>query len=259
MSVPDVATTEPRGPHGAPLLVLGCSLGTSRRVWEHALDTLTGSYRVSVWELPGHGASPAERAAFSMGELADAVAERYEGPFATAGVSIGGAVALELAMRHPDRVFGAVAVCSGARLGDPQAWTDRAAQVRASGTGSLIIPSAQRWFAEGTIAAVPELTGRLLHDLRDADDESYARCCEALRDFDARAGLAATAVPLLAAWGTLDPVATEAHAQEIVRAAPHASAARIDGAAHLATVDAPAATATMIIDFLDAARQGAHA
>jgi len=249
VTMPDIRASAPVGPDGAPLLVLGCSLGTSSILWERALPLLAQRFRVSVWDLPGHGAAPASADAFSVAELADAVAGAYSGDFLYAGVSLGGAVALELALRYGRRVRAVAAMCSGARIGTPDGWAERAAQVRAAGTGSLLSVSAARWFAPGTIADDPDLTGRLLHALRDADDESYARCCDALARFDVRERLGDVRVPVLALWGEHDAVTPEGSAEEIGQGVRHARVGRVDGASHLAPVDAPAETARLLEDF----------
>lgn len=250
MSVPAITVSEPRGPQGAPLLVLGCSLGTSSLVWEASAKELSHHYRVSVWDLPGHGLSPAATEPFSVGELADAVAGTYGEPFVYAGVSLGAATGLELALRHPDRVGAVVAICSGARFTTPEAWRERAVTVRSSGTGALIVPSAQRWFAPGTMESNPDVTGRLLHALRDADDESYAKCCDALAEFDIRERLREATRPIIALYGTLDPVTPEASAREIADYAPDCTVIGIDGASHLATVDKPLETASIVHEAL---------
>ncbi|QKJ20780.1 alpha/beta fold hydrolase [Microbacterium hominis] len=247
MTIPTLAFTEPVGPAGAPLLVLGPSLGTSTILWEAATPALATEFRVTAWDLPGHGASPAGAAAFSVADLADAVAERARGlgehRVLYAGVSLGGATGLELSLRHPDLVAASAIVASGARLGDPAAWHERAAHVRALSTASLVIPSAQRWFAPGSIERHPDLSGRLLHALRDADDESYARCCEALAAYDVRDRLGEIAVPTLALWGEHDAVAPEGKAVEIASGVRDGRAECVAGVAHLPPAEDPAATA----------------
>ena len=244
--------TEVAGPPGAPLLVLGPSLGTSTILWEKTLPALTARYRVVAWDLPGHGGSAPAREAFSVGDLADAVAAAVdESAFLYAGVSLGGATGLELMLRHPGRVATAAIVASGARLGDPESWHERAAQVRAQSTSSVIIASAQRWFAEGSVAREPELTGRLLHALQDADDESYARCCEALARYDVRGELGRITAPVLAVWGREDRVAPEEKSREIAEGVVDGRVAVVEDAAHLPPAEQPEATARILADFFD--------
>ena len=251
MSAPRLSITEPHGPDGAPLLVLGPSLGTSAILWEDAEPLLRERVRTAAWDLPGHGHSPAAIDAFSLDDLADAVVAAVhdlgERTFHAAGVSLGGAVGLALALRHPGRVLSTSIICSGARIGTAESWAERAATVRSTGTASLVVPSAQRWFAPTSLERHPVLTGRLLHALRDADDESYALCCEALARFDVRDRLGEIAQPVLALWGEHDAVTPEALAVDIARGVQHGRVERIAEAAHLAPVEQAEAVAREIL------------
>ncbi len=259
MSAPTLAVTAPRGPADAPLVVLGPSLGTSTILWEDVVPRLAERFRVVAWDLPGHGASPADDAAFTVADLADAVAAAIgDETFFYAGVSLGGATGLELLLRHPARVRAAAIVASGAQLGDPQAWHDRAAQVRAQSTSSLIIPSAQRWFAPDSIARHPEIAGRLLHALQDADDASYARCCEALAAYDVRDRLGEIANPVLAVWGEADQVAPREKAEEIAAGAQRGTTRMIADAAHLPPAEQPEAMAAVLEEFFGQHEQAAR-
>lgn len=255
MTVPSLAVTEPVGPDDADLLVLGPSLGTSTILWETTTPALAGRYRVVAWDLPGHGASAPARDAFTVAELAEAVAGVINDISADrvwyAGVSLGGATGLELLLRHPDLIQGAAILASGAQLGEPAGWHERAAQVRAQSTSSVIIASAQRWFASDSIEREPELSGRLLHALQDADDESYALCCEALAGYDVRARLGEITTPVLAAWGEHDVVAPEAKSLEIAAGVQDGRSERVAGAAHLPPAEQPGETARVILDFFD--------
>jgi 3-oxoadipate enol-lactonase len=245
-----IAFTAPVGPADAPLVVLGPSLGTSTILWEDVVPLLSDDYRVAAWDLPGHGAGPAATGAFAVADLADAVAAAVpDETFFYAGVSLGGATGLELALRHGSRLRAAAIVASGAKLGDAAAWTDRAAQAREQSTSSLIVASAQRWFAPASMARRPELSGRLLHALQDADDESYARCCEALAAYDVRFSLGAIEVPVLAAWGEFDAVAPEEKAVEIAVGVVQGRTARIDDAGHLPPAEQPEAVASLLRSF----------
>ncbi len=255
MTVPTLTFTHLGGADDAPVLVLGPSLGTSTILWERTARTLGERYRLLAWDLPGHGASPASQAPFTVAELADAVAHavREDGAdrIRYAGVSLGGATGLELLLRHPELVERAAIIASGAQLGDPQAWHDRAAQVRAQSTSSLISGSAERWFAPESIEREPELTGRLLHALQGADDGSYAHCCEALAGFDVRDRLGEIDRPVVAIWGEHDAVAPAHKADELASGVRHGAAAMVADAAHLPPAEQPDATARLLRDFLD--------
>ena len=255
MTIPALAVSAPVGPAGAPLLVLGNSLGTSSILWESAIPLLSQRFRVATFDHPGHGASPAATEPFTLGEIAlgvlDAVDALGEREFFYAGVSLGGTVGLELLLGSHDRVRAAAIVCSGAKIGTTEGWVERAVVVRAQGTASLVVASAGRWFAPGSIERHPDLTGRLLHSLRDADDESYALAVESLATFDVRALLGNIAAPVLAVWGEFDVVTPEALADEIAAGVQNGRSVRIADAAHLAPAEQPEAVASVLIEFFE--------
>ncbi|GGI47489.1 3-oxoadipate enol-lactonase/4-carboxymuconolactone decarboxylase [Agromyces flavus] len=251
-----------------PLLVLLPSLGTTSVLWDGVVTRLradhrTAGLRILRIDLPGHGASPSIVDAVTIGELADAVLavvdEAGGGAFHLAGVSLGGAIALELAATHPDRVRSLVMSCSGARIGTAQGWAERAASVRASGTASLVTGSASRWFAPGFLEREGSGAGaRSLATLVDVDDESYARCAETLADFDRTADLGTLPMPTLAISGQHDAVTTPASMEDLADAIPGGRHVALDGASHLAVLEEPAAAAELIAQHIERAeRDGA--
>jgi len=255
MTVPRLVATAIDSASDAPVLVLGPSLGTSSAVlWEPVLPALAPRFRLLAWDLPGHGASPATTESFTMAELADGVvaildelgiaSARY------AGVSIGGAVGLALGLGHPGRFSKLAILASGAKIGTPESWIERAAFIRAQSTSALVVQTAQRWFAPGVMEEQPVISGRLLHNLQDADDESYALACEALRDFDVIDRLGEIEVPVLALYGEQDEVTPRASAEQIASGVRDGRTVGIADSAHLPPANQPAATADALLAFL---------
>lgn len=246
----------PQRPLGdKPLLVVGPSLGTSSVLWTQAGALLGNDFDVVAWDLPGHGVSPAAKETFDVAELADAVVELVDSiapgeRFHYAGVSLGGATGLQLGIKHGERLKSLSVQCSGAKLGTPEGWLERAETVRTQGTAVMIQGSAQRWFATGFMEREPELSSRLLHSLRDADRFSYAFCCEALAGFDVRAELGSIRVPTQAVAGAEDGVAPPSFAADVVAGITAgggtANAVTLEGVAHLAPAEAPAHVAELL-------------
>jgi len=106
------------GASGAPPLVLVHGAGGTYRHWPAEIRHMPGQ-RVMALDLPGHGGSPlpgrqsVEAYARSVQEVIDEL--RLEAAV-IAGHSMGGAIALTLALESPERVAGLVLVGTGARL-----------------------------------------------------------------------------------------------------------------------------------------------
>ncbi|CAM5549680.1 bifunctional 3-oxoadipate enol-lactonase/4-carboxymuconolactone decarboxylase PcaDC [Streptomyces aurantiogriseus] len=234
------------GPVSAPPLLLGPSLGTSCALWDKVAPELSITHRVIRWDLPGHGGSAAGLIApgATVADLAGLVLALADSlgveRFAYAGVSLGGAVGLHLALHHPERVSSLAVVCSSAHFNGAKPWQERAALVRREGMAELAESANARWFTPGF--TVPELVA----DHRNADPEAYAACCDALAAFDLRERLPEIAVPTLLVAGREDPATPPAHLREIADAVPGAALVEIPGASHLAPAECPEAVLTAL-------------
>jgi 3-oxoadipate enol-lactonase len=82
--------------------------------------------------------------------------------------------------------------------------------------------------------------------------EGYARCCEAVRDWDARGTLGAVQAPTLAIAGADDPSTPPADLEAIVDEIPNARLVVLDGARHLANAEHAAAFNDALLAHLDA-------
>ncbi|MET7296139.1 3-oxoadipate enol-lactonase [Streptomyces griseoloalbus] len=245
------------GPASAPPLLLGPSLGTSYALWDEVAPELSVTHRVVRWDLPGHGGSAAGLigAGATVGDLAGLVLALADAlgieRFAYAGVSLGGAVGLHLAVHHPDRLTSLAVICSSAHFNGAKPWQERAARVRSEGLADLAEGADARWFTSGF--TVPGL----VRDHREADPEAYAACCDALAAFDLRDRLAEVSVPTLLVAGREDPATPPEHLREIADAVPDAALVEIPGASHLAPAQRPEAVLTALRAHFDgAARRG---
>ncbi|WP_104176903.1 4-carboxymuconolactone decarboxylase [Cryobacterium sp. Y50] len=263
MSQPVIlCTIEPAatGEVNAPLIVLGPSLGTTADLWASVVPTLAATHRVLRFNLPGHGFSLRATASFTIEELADAVVGLVDSigvdSFHYAGISLGGAIGLALAVNHPSRLTSLAMFCSGAKIGTSEAWTERAAAVRASGTPSLIAGSAARWFAPDFLGRDPIAGSHALDQLLDIDDESYALACEALAIFDQTDALGGIRTSVLCVSGELDTVTPTVQLQELAAHIPAARAVEIAGVAHLPALEQPIEVGALLGEWVAQASAG---
>ena len=198
------------GSAGAPVLVLGNSLGTTMALWEPQLDALGRRFRLLRYEHRGHGGSPAPPGPYAIPDLgADVLALLDEFEVASAyyaGVSLGGMVGMWLAANAPGRIEALALCCTSACLQPAQLWVDRAAAVRSEGLGSISKQVVARWFTAGYEAAHPGAVARFVTTLeQDVASEGYAGCCEAIAAMDLRPLLGSITAPTLVVAGADDP------------------------------------------------------
>ena len=251
MAVPDHTVD---GPAGAPVLLLGASLGTTGDLWTPQLPALADRFRVVRWTHPGH--TPGSATAVGPMAVADLGADVIDlldhldvETASFAGISLGGIVALWVAANAPDRVDRLALCCTTAHL-SPASWHERAAAVRRAGTAPLLDHLLGRWFTPGFTDRRPDRRQLVATMLAGVDDESYAFCCEALAGLDLRADLAAVRAPTLVLAGREDPVCPPATALALHEGIAGSSLVVLPGAAHLANLEQPEAFTRALLDHL---------
>jgi 3-oxoadipate enol-lactonase len=230
------------GPPGAPVLVLGNSVGTTRAVWDPQVAALRAHFRLLRFEHRGHGGSPAPPGPYSIGDLAgDVLALLDAGQIERAlygGISLGGMVGIWLAAHAPERIAALGLCCTSAFLPPASLWTDRAALVRSQGMGPVADQAAGRWFTPAFRRSDPAAVTGIVDAMRGVDPEGYAGCCEAIGGMDQRASLASITAPTLVIAGAEDPATPPPHAALIASGISGSRLTVIRGASHLANVSA---------------------
>ncbi|GAB2662484.1 3-oxoadipate enol-lactonase [Gordonia jinhuaensis] len=237
----------------ADTLTLIGSLGSTRAMW-NPQHRLARHFRLLLVDLPGHGDSPLPKPGSTIADFATSVIALLDelsiDSTHVAGLSIGGAIAQQLAIASPERVNGVVALCTSARFGEPDSWLDRAATVRADGTSAIAGAVVGRWFTPGFIERNPAEVAEYTRMVADTDSEGYARCCEALAQWDSRADLGRIGSPTLVIGGAQDPATPPEHQRLIADRVATSRLAILDDAAHVASVEQAGAVNQLIDDFL---------
>ncbi|MGW3550335.1 bifunctional 3-oxoadipate enol-lactonase/4-carboxymuconolactone decarboxylase PcaDC [Streptomyces griseoincarnatus] len=246
------------GPEDAPVLILGPSLGTTWHMWDRQIPELTKQWRVFRFDLPGHGGAPAHPAA-SVTDLATRLLATLESlgvhRFGYAGCALGGAVGIELALRHPERLASLALIAASPRFGTADEFRQRGVIVRTNGLDPIARSAPERWFTGGFAAAQPAITEWAVQMVRTTDPGCYIAACEALASFDVRAGLGSVGVPTLVLVGSEDQVTGPAEARTLVAGIPDARLAVVPGASHLVPVEQPAAVTDLLVRHFSTAWQ----
>jgi 3-oxoadipate enol-lactonase len=250
------------GPMDGPPVILSCSLGTDRSMWDPQTPALAGTHMVVRYDLRGHGQSPAPPGPYAISDLGEdllALMDRLEIERASlCGVSIGAMTSIWAAANAPERVHRLVLCCTSARFGPEAAevYQARAQTVRAHTVDAVADGALERWFTPGFREAQPELMAQIRKGLTDTSSEGYAGCCEALAALDLHPALGSISAPTLVIAGAEDPATPPDHGRAIADGIAGARFELIEGAAHLANIEKAELVTPLIAGFIDAEQEG---
>lgn len=239
--------------HGAgePLVLLH-GIGGAAHLWAKVPGR-----RVLAWNQPGYGGT-ALPSALTFPALADALARDLDAAGISradiVGHSMGGMIALEFALAHPERVRRLILYATTPAFGgrDPAFARDflakrlgpldaghSMAECAASLAGGMCAPGADPSAEPAAVAAMAEVP-----------EATYRATLACLATFDRRADLARVAAPTVLIAGEHDAVAPPRTMQRMADAIPGARLLTVPGAGHLAHLEQPAAFATALREAL---------
>jgi 3-oxoadipate enol-lactonase len=242
------------GDPDAPVVVLGSSLGTSGRMWDPQLAALAERFRVVTYDHRGHGDTSSPPTPYQLDDLGSDVLGLLDelgiARFSYAGLSLGGMVGMWIASETPHRVDRLALLCTSAALDAADAWHERAAAVREGGMAAVADPVVARWFTPSFAVTHPDVVAQQRAMLLAAQVEGYAGCCEAIGAMDLRDRLAQIEAPTLVIAARQDLAIPPHHSETIVKAIAGARLELIDDAAHIASVEQPAAITRLLLEHL---------
>jgi 3-oxoadipate enol-lactonase/4-carboxymuconolactone decarboxylase len=232
-----------------PALLLLNSIGTGMELWDAVVPLLVPAFCVIRMDTRGHGASDAPDGDYSLAMLASDAAAVLDAAgvsrAAVCGISLGGMVAMTLALRMPERLSALIVSCSSAAV-DPAPWEARAAAVRAGGTAAIADMAMKRFFSPAFRKAKPAAVEATRATLMAQSAAGYAGCCAAIRDMRLLEALPEIHMPTLVIGGTLDmSTPYEGHGAAIAAAIPGAMTAQLP-TAHLQSLEDPQGMAAAI-------------
>lgn len=243
------------GAAGAPWLVFSNSLATSTAMWDEQAEALKDSFRVLRYDQRGHGETdvPGGRYPFDT-LLADALGLLDALSIAKAhiaGLSMGGATALGLAERHPER-FDRIIVSDSPCQSTPQSsrqWEERIALAQKDGMAALVEPTVTRWFPAATMAKNPPYLDKVRAMIRATPVDGFIGCAAALAAHDYASAVATITRPVLFMAGEMDG-ATPSAMRKLSEALRGSRYVELAGAGHISNMDRPAEFTGAIRDFL---------
>jgi pimeloyl-ACP methyl ester carboxylesterase len=254
---------------GETLLLIHGMAGSSA-TWRDVIPQLAKNYRVIAPDLLGHGESDKPRGDYSLGAFAaclrDLLDELGIARATVIGQSLGGGVAMQFAYQHRDRTERVVLIGSGG-LGPDLSWTLR---LLSAPGAELILPviAPQQVLSAGnkiksllSSAGVQSPRGAELwsaySSLSDRDTRNaFLRTLRSVVDYRGQAVSAlgklhlTAQMPVMFIWGDKDKIIPVAHGYAAHEALPGSRLEIMPGLGHFPHVEAPAAVAELLEDFI---------
>jgi pimeloyl-ACP methyl ester carboxylesterase len=244
---------------GSPLVLIH-GVGSSRAIWMHALEPLARARTVCILDVPGFGESEPLGEGFDMAAVAERIAvgvvERVDPPFDLLGSSLGGALALTLAVRRPELVRRLLLSAPAGFRSLP----DSLARVAGLGSGAVLAArrragrvlagsaTARRALLAGVVAdgaGLAEGDARLLFEASAGATRLRPAVAAAARA-DLRDELAVLRQPLGLIWGDADRVIPAMTAERLLALRPEAPLEIVPDAGHIPQLERPAQFAAAV-------------
>jgi len=241
---------------GEPLLLIQGMSGHTLHWGEPFLGALEPDFDLIAIDHRNTGLSPRVDGPFTLGDLAeDAVGKLDELGIQTAhvmGISMGGMVAQELIIRHPERVRTLVLGCTYAGGAGQQLTSPEVAQILAEGMQSGDREKAFRaaWGVNVSEAFAADednfATFREIANMRPVPVDVIMRQMQAIYGHDTSARLAEIEAPTLVIHGTADRMLPASNGEAISQIIPGARYAPLDGVGHMFWVEQPERSAELV-------------
>jgi 3-oxoadipate enol-lactonase len=233
-------------------------LGANSASWQLQIPDLTAAgYRSIAPDAPGFGQSPYPGGGLTVKMIANTTRSLLDmldiQICHIVGISMGGTIALQMAIDFPQVVDKLVLVNTFARLNlsNPLIWPYFL--VRAILVYTLGLPRQAKAVAQH-IFPRPEqemLRQALIQQILQADPHGYRAAMWGLARFDVRRQLANVSAPTLVVTGDQDTTVPPPNQQELVEGIPNACQAIIHGAGHAVTVEKSETFNQILLQFLN--------
>jgi 3-oxoadipate enol-lactonase len=245
---------EVEGREGAPVLMLGNSLGTDLHMWDDQAAEFAKHFRLIRHDRRGHGKSGASKGPYSFDLFGrDILAIMDALKIKTmnwCGLSMGGMDGQWLGANAPDRVEKLVLANTNFYYADKGPWADRIQAVHEKGLASFVDANMERWFTKGFIWRAPQAIERLKKTFLASNPDGYAACVGAVRDIDFRESNPRITAPTLVIVGTHDPATPPERGREMAEKQIKAAKLVELDAAHISNVEQPRAFTEAVLNFL---------
>jgi 3-oxoadipate enol-lactonase len=226
-------------------VVLSHSLACHLHMWDAQIDMLKDRFRVLAYDTRGHGKSDAPSGGYTLDQLVQDARGLLSGlgieKAHWVGLSMGGMIGMEYALRHPGEFRSLVLCDTTSRMPTEMApaWAERIKIANEQGMAALVMPTLERWFTEPFRKSRKDVTDGVADMIVSTSVTGYVGCCHAIPKINCTDQLHKIECPVQIMVGEQDAGTPVVMSEAILGAIPGSELVVIPQASHLSNLEQP--------------------
>ena len=240
------------GKHHNQTILFIHPLGADHTVFDHVINKMKNNFNCISVDLRGHGKSPVLEPPYSIKEMAEDISSTFNfgSPINIMGVSIGGMIAMSLAINKLIPVNKLILSDTGHKIGNFELWQERIDLVKSGGLQKIVDMALERWFPK----EFRDKSGQLMEACKKlqlkTQPKGYVGACQAIQTEDLTSQLQLIKQETLIITGSEDISTPPKLGKELAGLVQNSSYQELKGIGHVPPLQDPHLTIEILKNFL---------
>ena len=240
------------GKHHNQTILFIHPLGADHTVFDDVINKMKNNFNCISVDLRGHGKSPVLEPPYSIKEMAEDISSTFNfgSPINIMGVSIGGMIAMSLAINKLIPVSKLILSDTGHKIGNFELWQERIDLVKSGGLQKIVDMALERWFPK----EFRDKSGQLMEACKKlqlkTQPKGYVGACQAIQTEDLTSQLQLIKQETLIITGSEDISTSPKLGKELAGLIQNASYKELKGIGHVPPLQDPDLTIEILDNFL---------
>ena len=240
------------GKHHNQTILFIHPLGADHTVFDNVINKMKNNFNCISVDLRGHGKSPVLKPPYSIKEMAEDISSTFNfgSPINIMGVSIGGMIAMSLAINKLIPVSKLILSDTGHKIGNFELWQERIDLVKSGGLQKIVDMALERWFPK----EFRDKSGQLMEACKKlqlkTQPKGYVGACQAIQTEDLTSQLQLIKQETLIITGSEDISTPPKLGKELAGLVQNSSYQELKGIGHVPPIQDPHLTIEILDNFL---------
>ena len=227
-------------------------LGADNSVFDKVINGIKNDFNCYSIDIRGHGKSPVLEPPYTIKEMANDISSTFsfENPVHVMGASIGGMIAMSLAVNKFIPIKKLILSDTGHVIGNYGLWQERIDLVNSGGLEEIVDMAIERWFPEEFRTQSPDLMNECRSQQLKNSVKGYVGACQAIQSADFTDELSKIKCQTLVVNGAKDISTPPSLGEELAGLLPNSNFKALEGIGHIPPLQDPGLTVKILKEFL---------